>query len=65
MKAADTDLLRHLEDLGLVPGAEVVIEKYSQFDHNLTVKIGRKTAVLGLNITGKIFIEETKIARSG
>src|SRR3972149_6747755 len=54
VKAADTELLRHLESLGLVPGAVIEIKEYSQFDHNLTVKAGRKTTVLGLNITGKI-----------
>jgi len=58
VKAADTALLRHLESLGLVPGAEIEVKDYSQFDHNLTVKVGRKTSVLGLNITSKIFIEE-------
>lgn len=58
VKAADTVLLRHLERLGLVPGTEIEIKEYSQFDHNLTVKVGRKTTVLGLNVTSKIFIEE-------
>lgn len=58
VKAADTELLRYLESLGLIPGAEIDVKDYSQFDHNLTVKVGRKTAVLGLNITSKIFIEE-------
>ena len=57
VKAADTDLLRYLESLGLVPGTEIEIKEYSPFDHNLTVKVGRKTAVLGLNITSKILIE--------
>jgi DtxR family transcriptional regulator, Mn-dependent transcriptional regulator len=57
VKAADTDLLRYLESLGLVPGTEIEIKDYSPFDHNLTVKVGRKTAVLGLNITSKILIE--------
>lgn len=57
VKAADTDLLRYLESLGLVPGTEIEIKEYSQFDHNLTIKVGRKTAVLGLNITSKILIE--------
>ena len=57
VKAADTELLRYLESLGLVPGVEIEVKEYSQFDHNLTVKVGRKTAVLGLNITNKIFIE--------
>lgn len=58
VKAADTELLRHLEGLGLVPNAEIVVKEYSPFDHNLTVKVGQKTAVLGLNITSKIFVEE-------
>jgi len=58
VKAADTELLRHLENLGLIPNAEIEVKDYSPFDHNLTVKIGRKITVLGLNITNKIFIEE-------
>ena len=58
VKAADTNLLRHLESLGLVPGAEIEIKEYSPFDHNLTVKVGRKTTVLGLNVTSKILVEE-------
>ncbi len=59
VKAADTELLRYLESLGLIPDAEIEVKEYSPFDHNLTVKVGRKTTVLGLNITSKIFIEET------
>jgi len=61
VKAADTELLRYLESLSLVPDAAIEIKEYSQFDHNLTVKVtGRKAIVLGLNITHKIFIEETE-----
>ena len=59
VKAADTELLRYLDGLGLVPDAEIEVKDYSPFDHNLTVKVGRKTTVLGLNITSKIFIEES------
>jgi len=59
VKAADTELLRYLESLGLVPDAEIEVKDYSPFDHNLTVRVGRKTTVLGLNITSKIFIEES------
>jgi DtxR family Mn-dependent transcriptional regulator len=58
VKAAEANLLRYLEELGLIPGAQIEVKEYSPFDHNLTVKVGRKSAVLGLNITGKIFIEE-------
>jgi len=60
VKHADAELLRHLESLGLVPGAQIEIIDYSSFDHNLTVKSEAKTNVLGLNITSKIFIEYSK-----
>jgi DtxR family Mn-dependent transcriptional regulator len=54
--AQDPNLLRHLESLGLVPGVQIEVSAYSEFDHNLTVKVGRKSNVLGLNITTKIFV---------
>jgi DtxR family Mn-dependent transcriptional regulator len=59
VKAADTELLRHLESLGLVPGAEIEILDYSLYDHNLTVNVGRRKTVLGLTITSKIYVEES------
>ena len=58
IKAPDRDLLRYLEELGLIPGAQIEVTDYSPFDHNLTIKIGRKSFVLGLSITTKIFVEE-------
>jgi DtxR family Mn-dependent transcriptional regulator len=58
IKAPDPELLRYLQALGLVPGAQIEVTDYSPFDHNLTIKVGRKTTVLGLNITGKVFVEE-------
>ena len=58
VKGSDTELLRYLEGLGLLPGARIEIKEYSPFDHNLTIKVGRKSVVLGLNITSKIFVEE-------
>jgi DtxR family Mn-dependent transcriptional regulator len=54
----DGELLRHLESLGLVPSAKIEVKEYSAFDHNLTVQVGKKTSVLGLNITNKVFVEE-------
>ena len=56
--AYDKDLLRYLEGLGLVPGSKLEVSEYSPFDHNLTIKVGRKSFVLGLSITSKIFVEE-------
>ena len=55
--ASDKELLRYLEELDLVPGTQVEVRDYSQFDHNLTIKVGRKSLVLGLSITSKIFVE--------
>ena len=57
--ASDTELLRYLEDLGLTPGVQIDVRDYSAFDHNLTIKVGRKSFVLGLSITSKIFVEES------
>ena len=58
VKAPDKDLLRYLEELGLIPGARIEVKEYSPYDHNLTIKVGRKLPVLGLNVTSKIFVEE-------
>ncbi len=60
VRNADADLLRYLKNQGLVPGAEIDILAYSPFDHNLTVIAGTKINVLGLDVTSKIFIENTK-----
>jgi DtxR family Mn-dependent transcriptional regulator len=54
----DPALLRHLNELGLVPGAQLEITAYSSFDNNLTVTVsGHPPTVLGLAITSKIFVE--------
>ena len=59
VKAADTDLLRYLNGLGLIPGVRIEVTNYSPFDHNLTIKIRHKSSVLGLNITSRIYVEES------
>lgn len=56
VNSEDPAFLRHLKSLGLVPGAHVEVRDYSPYDHNLTTKVGRKTSVLGANITGRIFV---------
>ena len=53
----DPAFLRHLQTLGLVPGAEVRVREYSEFDGNLTLEINGQTAsVVGPAITRQIFI---------
>jgi len=59
VRADDAALLRHLEELGLVPGAEVESVAYSQFDHNLSLRIAKNQViiVIGEEISKRIFIE--------
>jgi DtxR family Mn-dependent transcriptional regulator len=49
--------LRHLDELGLVLGATVSVEDYSEFDQNLTLRIGAKTAVVGRAISEYVFVD--------
>lgn len=53
----DTNLLRHLNQMRLVPNTEIEVTEYSSFDSNTTIKVGRKSYVIGLNISTKIFVE--------
>jgi DtxR family Mn-dependent transcriptional regulator len=55
--ASDPALLRHLDDLGLVPGALLEVVAHSPFDGNLTVKIGDRKVVIGTAITENVFVE--------
>lgn len=57
VNAEDPAFLRHLESLGLVLGAQIKVTDHSQFDHNVTIKIGSKSNVLGLPITSKVYVE--------
>ncbi len=56
----DPNLLRHLDELGLIPGIRLMVTGYSPLDNNLTIKVEKKSFVLGLNITTKIFVEVEK-----
>ena len=58
VQASEPGLLRHLDELGLLPGVRIEVKEYSPYDHNLTIKLRRKSLVLGLSITSKIFVEE-------
>lgn len=52
------EFLRHMTDLGLVPGAELFVTSYSPFDNNLTVQVtDMPPMVLGVAITYKVFVE--------
>jgi DtxR family Mn-dependent transcriptional regulator len=57
--AEDAELLRHLESLGLVPGAEIAAVAYAPFDQNLSLRVGTSgtAIVIGAVISSRIFIE--------
>ena len=57
VNASDPELLRYLDELGLVPGAQLEISAHSPIDGNLTFKLDRREIVLGLSITTNIFVE--------
>ncbi|MFZ6030790.1 MAG: metal-dependent transcriptional regulator [Chloroflexota bacterium] len=51
--------LRHMAELGLVPGSRLTITAYSSFDNNLTIEVAAHApVVLGLAVTFKIFVEK-------
>lgn len=58
--AQDTELLRHFEAQGLVPGNQVDVRAFSPFDGNLTLIVAKKELVVGPAITRHIFVQEEK-----
>lgn len=58
VRANDPALLRHLEDLGLIPGAKVEASGYSPFDQNLEIQVEyQKPKIIGIAISSQIFVE--------
>ena len=57
--ASNSDLLRHLDKLGLIPGEKLEVSAHSPFDGNLTIKLDKSEMVIGLTITTNIFVEVT------
>ncbi len=56
----DPALLRHLQEIGVVPEVKVTVKNYSEFDGNLTIKVaGQKSnVVLGTMVTSQVFVEK-------
>lgn len=50
------DLLHYLEDMGLLPGAEVTIIEKAPFDGPLTVHIGSDEKTIGFSVAQNVFI---------
>lgn len=58
VRDTDSDLLKHLSEIGITPQAEIRVKDYSEFDGNLHLYIVStgKTEVLGPRITEQIYI---------
>jgi DtxR family Mn-dependent transcriptional regulator len=54
---ANSELLRYLGDMGLVPGAAVTVQAVAPFDGPLTLLIDEKTQVLGRNVATTVLVE--------
>jgi DtxR family Mn-dependent transcriptional regulator len=59
VRDTNSELLRHLNDLGVIPGTQVTIMEYSEFDGNSHLQITGKSdiVVLGPKVTNQIFVE--------
>ncbi|MEZ4701504.1 MAG: metal-dependent transcriptional regulator [Rhodothermales bacterium] len=53
---ADPELLHYLEDLGLMPRAEIEIVEKAPFNGPLDVRIGEKTHTVGYAVASNVFV---------
>lgn len=58
VRDTDSELLKYLSDIGVVPGADIKITDFSEFDGNLHLIMveNNKNIVLGPKITDQIFV---------
>jgi len=54
---ANTEMLRYLEELGLLPGAVLRIQQVAPFDGPLTLEVNEKEAIIGFNAAGAVLVE--------
>lgn len=58
VRAEDPRFLRHAKELGLVPGAQIKVISFSEYDQNSSIEINhQKAIVLGNPITNRIYVE--------
>ncbi len=58
VRSDDPDFLRHMDELGLIPGTKLSVNSYSPFDHTLGIQIDNHTTrVIGVAISSRIFVE--------
>ncbi len=61
VQSTDPAFLRHIDEIGLLPGVGLQVKQYSQFDQNLEIELdGQPARVIGLAISRQIFVEVQK-----
>ena len=56
---ANSELLRYLADMGLVPGTAVTVQTIAPFDGPLTLLINEEPKVVGRNVAASVLVELT------
>jgi DtxR family Mn-dependent transcriptional regulator len=56
------DLLPWLQDVGLVPGAQLFIEQADPYGKSLLVRIGERRVALGVDVADRIHVQIVEIA---
>ncbi len=54
---ADSDLLRYLGELGLIPGNEIEVIELAPFDGPLSVMVGGVTRIIGFKVADSVLVE--------
>jgi DtxR family Mn-dependent transcriptional regulator len=59
VRDTQAELLRHLSELGVVPGARIEVSDYSEFDGNLHLHVKGKDEeiVLGMRVTNQVYVD--------
>lgn len=54
---ANTEMLRYLEKLGLLPGAVLRVQDVAPFDGPLTLEVEDREVIIGFNAAGAVLVE--------
>ena len=56
VQSEDPAFLRHVQKLGIVPGAHLKVMSFSTFDNNTTIQNEKFTAVIGSAVASKVYV---------
>ena len=54
---ADSELLRYLGDLGLIPGTKLMVLDVAPFDGPLTIEIDGESKIIGYKVASSVLVE--------